>query len=121
MNLHQLSFAKIIIIRNDLAEVISNEGIELTVDMLKELYHFLDMNLELPCSLLINKVNSYNYSFDALEYFGVYKEIKATAIVVYNQVAEAVSKYSADFTRDQAWNTTIFKSRESALEWLLEQ
>lgn len=121
MNLHKLSFANIIIIQKDIAEVIAYEGIELNIDMLKELHQFLDENLELPCSLLINKENSYNYSFEALEYFGIYKEIKATAIVVYNEITEAVSKYSADFTRANTWNTTIFKNRESALEWLIEQ
>lgn len=67
MELHELSFAKIIILREDIAEVIVNEGVEMTVEMVDEYHNFLLSHLRAPFSLLVNKLNAYTYDFDAQE------------------------------------------------------
>ena len=61
MDSYELSFGKIIILRNDLAEVIVNEGVEVDFGMVEEFHHFLLSNFTHSFSLLINKVNSYSF------------------------------------------------------------
>jgi len=65
MDLYELPFAKIIILDENLAEVIINEGIEMDINMVEQYHEFLLSHLQPPFSLLINKVNSYTYEFYA--------------------------------------------------------
>lgn len=60
MDLYELSFAKIIILRDDIAEVMINDGVLMDVDMVAKYHEFLLAHLHAPFSLLINKINSYS-------------------------------------------------------------
>jgi hypothetical protein len=121
MDLHELPFAKIIILRDDIAEVMINDGVEMDVNMVDQYHDFLLTHLRAPFSLLINKVNSYTYDFQAQEKLATLKEIKAMAVVAYNRVTRIATETLASFPRDVKWNLKIFSNREDALEWLLSQ
>jgi hypothetical protein len=41
MNIHQVSFAKIIVLRNDLAEVIVHSGVDINLSMVGEIHETL--------------------------------------------------------------------------------
>lgn len=119
MDLHELSFAKIIILREDIAEVIINDGIEMNAEMVDEYHNFLLSHLHAPFSLLINKVNSYTYDFQAQEKLATLKEINAMAVVAYNRATRISTEMLATFPRNVDWNLRIFSNRDEALAWLL--
>ena len=121
MDLFELPFAKIIILRDDLAEVMINDGIQMNMAMVEEYHSFLLSHLKSPFSLLINKINSYSYDFDAQEHLATLDEINAMAVVVYNPVSKITTETLASFPRDVKWNLEIFHDRDEALAWLLTQ
>lgn len=121
MDLYELPFAKIIILRDDIAEVIINEGVQMDLSMVRQYHDFLLSHLRPPFSLLINKVNAYTYDFDAQEQLATLEEINAMAVVAYNKVTEIVTETLASYPRDVQWNLEIFTNRDEALSWLLTQ
>ena len=119
MDLYELPFAKIIILRDDIAEVMINEGVQMDANMVDQYHDFLLSHLRAPFSLLINKVNSYAFDFDAQAKLATLKEINAIAVVVYNRVSRIATETLASFPRDVEWNLKIVSSRDEALAWLL--
>lgn len=118
MDLYNLPFAKIIILREDIAEVIINDGIEMNIGMVEQYHAFLLSHLQQNFSLLINKVNSYTYDFDAQMKLATLKEINAMAVVTYNRITELATESLVSFPRDVEWNLKIFSNRDEALVWL---
>lgn len=122
MDLYELPFANIIILREDIAEVIINEGVEMDMGMVGQYHDFLLSHLRPPFSLLVNKVNSYTYDFHAQENLATLKEITAMAVVAYKRITEISTKSLASFPRNVEWNLEIFSNRDDAFSWLvLEQ
>ncbi|NQZ23615.1 MAG: hypothetical protein HRT53_16380 [Colwellia sp.] len=123
MTVHELPFSKIILLSESIAEVIINEGVELDEAMVDQYHEFLLKHLSAPFSLLINKINSYSYSFAAQINLATLKEINAMAVVTYNSAAElATNNLATAVPREVEWNLKMFTSRDNALNWLqLEQ
>tara|TARA_B100000745_G_C20153599_1_gene395381 strand:+ start:3863 stop:4297 length:435 start_codon:yes stop_codon:yes gene_type:complete len=113
-----LSFAKVHILRDDIAEVIVNEGVEINKEQVTEYHQALRTNLRSPFSLLINKKFSYTYDFYAQRSIADLQEINAIAVVAYNQLSRMSTESLALIPRRVEWNMTIFASREDALDWL---
>ena len=118
---HELSFAKIIILREDIAEVQINDGVEMNIGMVEEYHRFLHDNLSKPFSLLVNKVNVYTYDFQAQMKIGTLNDINAMAVVVYNRMTEATTEGLKSLPRGVKWNLKMFYSRDQALLWLGEE
>jgi len=119
MKVHELPFSKIILLNDSIAEVIINEGVEMDETMVEEYHEFLLSHLSSPFSLLINKVNSYSYSFGAQIQLASIKEISAMAVVTYNRAAElATDNLATAVPREVEWNLRIFSNRDNALKWL---
>jgi len=121
MDLHELPFAKIVILRDDIAEVMINDGVKMDMAMVEQYHDFLLSHLRAPFSLLINKINSYTYDFQAQEKLATLKEINAMAVVAYNRVTEITTETLASYPRDVEWNLEIFPNRDLALAWLLSE
>lgn len=123
MTVHELPFSKIILLSDSIAEVIINEGVELDEAMVDQYHEFLLKHLSAPFCLLINKINSYSYSFAAQINLATLKEINAMAIVTYSTAAElATNNLATAVPREVEWNLKMFSNRENALNWLqLEQ
>ena len=121
MDLYELPFAKIIILRDDIAEVMINEGVQMNLDMVEQYHDFLLSHLQAPFSLLINKVNAYSYDFDAQQKLATLKEIRAMAVVAYNRVSRIATETLAAYPREVKWNLKIFSDRQEALNWLKVQ
>jgi len=121
MDLHELPFAKIIILSEDIAEVIINDGVEMNTDMVDQYHDFLLSHLHAPFALLVNKVNSYSYNFEAQQNLATLKEINAMAVVSYNRSTTLATKNLAAFPRNEKWNISIFSSRDEALSWLVSE
>ena len=118
---HELSFGKIDIIREDIAEVVIHDGIEMDEQMVEQYHSFLLSHLQSPFSLLINKINHYSYTFNAQVKLATLKEINAMAIVTYNQGAKSTTKLLASYPREIKWNMNLFSNRERALTWLFSE
>lgn len=121
MDLHELPFAKIIILRDDIAEVMVDDGVQMDKAMVEQYHEFLLSHLRAPFSLLVNKVNSYTYDFYAQEKLATLKEINAIAVVAYNRVTKITTETLASYPRDVEWNLRIFSNRDEALAWLLTE
>ena len=121
MDLHELPFAKIIILRDDIAEVMINDGVRMNEEMVERYHDFLLSHLRAPFSLLVNKINSYTYDFHAQEKLATLKEINAMAVVAYNRVTKITTETLASYPRDVKWNLEVFSNRDDALAWLLSE
>ena len=122
MKTHQLSFAKIIIVEDNLAEVIVDDGVLIDLKKVGEYHEFLLTHLRAPFSLLVNKKHSYTYTFKAQIEIASLNQIKAMAVVVEGFNA----KKSTDFlismnNMSRSWNIQTFMLREEALVWLEKQ
>ena len=119
MNLYELSYAKIIVLQDDIAEVIINDAVVMNAVMVEQYHEFLRSILTSPFSLLINKINSYTYDFDAQLDLGTIAEINAMAVVAYSRITELTTESLASYPRSKKWNLEIFMNRNDALDWLL--
>lgn len=121
MDLYELPHTKIIKLSDDVAEVIVNEGVEYDMKMV-ELYHqWIRDHMHHPCCILVNKVNSYTYSFEAQRKLATIPEIKAIALVVYSRASEVATESLVELPKSKPWNSKIFSDREKALQWLASQ
>jgi hypothetical protein len=119
MNLYELSFAKIIVLRDDIAEVIINDAVVMNAAMVEQYHAFLRSILTSPFSLLINKINAYTYDFEAQLELATIGEINAMAVVAYSRITELTTETLASYPRSKKWNLQIFMNRDDALAWLL--
>ena len=118
MELFQLSFAKFIKIKDDLVEVIVNDGIEYDLDMLEQYHQWIKENTTHPCYILVNKINDYTYTFDVQRKLGAIPEIKAIAQVVYSRASKISTEAMTDIPKVRPWTAGIFSTRAEALAWL---
>jgi len=116
---YRLSFGTIITINDHLAEVIIDEGVELDEHLVDAYHDFLLSHLKAPFSLLINKKNSYSYTFEAQKVIGSLNEIDNMAVLVGTLGSTLATKTIISLKgRD---NIKIFVTRKEALDWLINQ
>ncbi|GAA3637756.1 hypothetical protein [Flavivirga jejuensis] len=116
MKSFKLSFGTILIIRNDLAEMIANDGVEMDEVMVAELHDFLLSNLDAPILLLINNKHSYSYTFQAQIKITHLKEIKAIAVIIGTRGALMSTETLININGNN--NIKMFRVKENALMWL---
>ncbi|MFT4612221.1 MAG: hypothetical protein ACJA1H_000830 [Glaciecola sp.] len=113
-----LPFGKINLITPQIAEIIINEGITLDKQQVQDYHHVLRSRLEAPFSILINKENTYSYTFEAQLELGNINDIAYRAVVAYNHNAEMATQIIMDLNKKNNWNIEIFRERLAALNWL---
>jgi hypothetical protein len=107
-----------ILLEKDIVEVIVDDGIEIDLLMIEEYHKFLLDKMAYPFSILINKINSYSYTFEAQLQLATLSQINVMAVIAYTRTSEISTKNLASFTREIPWTLEIFNERESALSWL---
>lgn len=120
MESYKLSFGTILIIRNDLAEIIANEGILMDEIKVVELHDFLLDNLEASFSLLVNKKHPYSYTFQAQRKIAHLEGIKALAIIIGTSGALMSTETLLNINGNTYKKIKLFQDREEALIWLNE-
>ena len=118
MDAFVLPFAKINLLREDLAEVMVNEGVEMDETMVDQYHDFLLSHLRAPFSLLINKVNAYSYNFAAQQKLATLDEINAMGVVAYTRITRISTETLSIIPRSVEWNLKVFSLRDEALAWL---
>lgn len=118
---HNIGFADIIVLEDDLAEVVVNKNTEITLAMVHQLHQTLLDNLTAPFFLLVNKINNYSYDFEAMHELGSIKELKGIAIIHYSEKSKKNAQYLASLSRKIAWNAKTFNRRNDGLDWISNQ
>jgi len=118
MKNYELSFGTIILISSSFAEVIVDEGIEMNEVMVDEYHDFLLNNLSPPFLLLVNKKNSYSYTFGAQMSIANLKEIKAMAVLIGTNGGLMSTETLININKENDWNIKLFQKRDQALAWL---
>jgi len=111
-------FAEISKIDNSIAEIIACDGVEIDVDNVSQLYNWKRENLNAPFGILVNKINSYSYTFEAQMKLGDLEEIKAVAVISYQKLTEISTRLLKTAPTKQKLNLEIFDDRNQALKWL---
>jgi hypothetical protein len=119
------SFGLINIISIDIAEIIVDEGLEVTLEIVEEYDAILAQNFSGNYAVLINKINSYRYAFEALLTIGSAENQKAAAIISYGVESEQQTIDLKALRRIDNLNIKEFSGlnlgRASAIKWLNEQ
>ena len=118
MNTHEISCGRISSIRENVAEVIFNENIELNAKHAEEVHNCLNSNFKAPVSVLNNMVNHHSYSFDAQTMLWAIPEIKQVGFVAHNMLSEISVKVFLLAPREKVLDARIFNSRDEAIQWL---
>ena len=118
MTSHRLSFGEIIILKENLAEVIVDDGVEMDMDMVEEYHDFLLSYLSKPILLLVNKKHSYSYTGEAQLNIADLEEIKAIGVVSYSKPAMSSTTLLNSIPREHPWTLKLFDDKKTALHWL---
>jgi len=122
---HKLSFCSINIINENIAEVIVNKSVEISIEMVEEYDDFLSTHFSGDIGLLINRINSYNFSFEAKLTIASHENIKAIAVINYSDESEIFTNKLARLRELDGWNLTCFSGLElgwqQGLDWLKEE
>ena len=118
---HKLSLGEITLIQEDIAEVILTDRVAFNLEMVAEYHEFLINKMKCLFSLLINKLNSYTYTFEAQQHLATLTDINAMAVVSYSNITELTTKSLIQVPREINWKIKIFNEREVALQWLQDQ
>jgi len=119
---HQLSFAKVNILSDNLVEVIVNENIEISLEMSEEYDNFLSLHFPNRFALLVNKINQYDFSFEAKLSVASHENLMAIAVITYdNEGKQSVENLAAMRQRD-GWNLKVFDGLnlgwQEGVDWL---
>lgn len=119
---HRLSFGYFNILAEDILEVIVDDGVELTLEMLEESHQFVDEHFSRQFAMLINKVNNYTYSYEAQLSLGSYEGLKAIAFVCFSSEDSENIEKLLEMRATDALNAQIFSGLElgwqQARTWL---
>jgi len=118
MEVHQISFAKVCILSTNCAEITVNSGVDINLEMVDEIHHFLLSQFNYSFSLLINKTNAYSTQLDALIQFGTLTAIDKIAIFAPNKLAKMSADFSASIPSSSELNIDVFTERDDALDWI---
>ncbi|PKH85753.1 hypothetical protein [Colwellia sp. Bg11-28] len=122
MQKYQLSFAKINVLTEHIAEVIVSQDVVISLEMSEEYDDFLTKLFSSNFALLINKINQYDFSFEAKVSVASHQNLAAIAVVTYDNESKAsVGKIGAIRQRD-GWNLKVFDGLnlgwQEGLDWL---
>ncbi|GHE98929.1 hypothetical protein [Thalassotalea profundi] len=121
----RLSFAYFTLLEDNIVEVIVDENIEMTLEMVEECHQFIDKYCPDDFALLINRVNHYDYSYEAKLSLASYENLKAIAFVYYTAESKNQVNQLAKIRAHDAWNVQTFAGLnmgwQEAYNWLQQE
>jgi len=119
------SFGQINFISSNVAEIIINKNIEISLEIVDEYDALMAKQFAGNYAILVNRVNSYRYAYEALLCVGSAQHLKAAAIINYGTASEQRTKDLKSIRHMDNLNIKEFSGlelgRESAINWLNEQ
>ncbi len=122
---HQLSFCSIKLLNDCMAEVIVNKNVEISLEMAEEYEAFLADKFTDDFGLLINKINHFDFAFEAKLSIASHAKLKAIAVVNYSDKSEQVTKDILAIRAIDGWNLKAFSGLDlgwqKAFDWLKKE
>ncbi len=122
---HRLSFAYFNILSNDIVEVVVDENIEMTLEMVEECHQFIETHFQEKFAMLINRVNNYSYTYEAKLSIAAYENLIAMAFVYYSEESKAIAENLSTLRSFDQWNYRFFSGLElgwqQAFDWLQQE
>ncbi|RHW76938.1 hypothetical protein [Colwellia sp. RSH04] len=122
---HRLSFASVKLINPNIAEVIVDAGVNISIEMVEEYEALLGQLFHDEFALIVNQINSYDYSFEAKLLIGSHEKLKAIAVIFYNKNAEKIASEIANLRRVDDFNVRLYPGlelgRQECMTWLEEE
>lgn len=122
---HQLSFATVTLLSNNIAEVVMDKGVELSLEMIEESDAFFAEKFNNTFGILLNKVHHYNLSFEAKLSVASFANLKAIAVVHYTKESELDTKKLSTIRAMDSWNLKSFSGLDlgwqQAFDWLKKE
>lgn len=119
---YRLSFGVIRVYNDHLAEVMVDEGIEMSLAQVGEYHDFLLEHLKPHSYLLVNKSNSYTYSFDAQQHIFIREHIAAYAMFTPTVSSRLATDSVVMIQKHRdTLNVKLFDDRDEAMRWLVDQ
>ena len=112
---HRLSFGYFTLLTENVVEVIIDEGIDLSLEMVEECDVFLKAHFFKDFGMLINLINKYTYSYEAQLTIGSHSGLKAIAYVYYSDESKRLVEKINVIRAHDNWNFCMFSGSE--LEW----
>lgn len=117
-----LSFGFINILSENIAEIIINNNVVITLEMVDEYDQFLAEHFKGDFGLLINRINHYSYTFEAKLSIDSLEGLKAMAVVYYNEMSKESTNNILQTREVDNFNLKLFSGLElgwqSGLDWL---
>lgn len=122
---HRMSFGYFNILDNNIVEVVGDEGVLFTLEMIEECHQFIEEHIQGEFGMLVNRINNYDYEYGAKLSIASYENLKALAFVVYSKDGLAVTESLNKAREMDNWNTKVFSGLElgwqQAYKWLQHQ
>lgn len=119
------SFGQIKILSTNIAEIIINEGIEISLEMVEEYDTLMAKNFNGNYAVLVNRINHYSYAYEALISVGSAQHLIAVAAIDYGEISDQRSREIKSVRQMDNLNIKEFSGlelgRASAINWLNEQ
>jgi len=125
MSEHEFSFGKMIKHSDDMAEMVFNEGVRLSADIINEFHRWLISSLNSPCKLMVHHIHAEKMTLDAKMKLGELSErthanVSHKAILNQNKIQDAATDILMESQRASGLVVEMFYDREKALKWLEE-
>ncbi len=121
----KLSFAKINCLNRRIAEVIVNQDVVISLEMSEEYDQALATHFASDFALLINKINHYRFAYEAKLTMASHSNLKAIAVITYNEKDRQSVKATAVMRKRDGWNLKVFDGlnlgRQAGIDWLESQ
>ena len=118
-------FGHIKIITPNIAEIVINHGIEVSLEIVEEYEALMSEHFSDNYATLINRINNYSYAYEALLCVGSAKNLKAVAVINYGLDNEKQSKNVNIVQHIDKLNIKLFSGlelgRAHAIDWLNAQ
>ncbi len=122
---HRLSFGYFTLLAENIVEVVIDDGIELSLEMVEECDQFFKAHIFGEFGMLINRINEYSYSYEARLSIGSYEGLKVLAFVYYTDECKNMFEQLIATRAYDQWNSQIFSGLElgwqQALGWLEQE
>ncbi|KGK01098.1 hypothetical protein [Thalassotalea sp. ND16A] len=119
---YYLSFGGINIIGDTIAEVIIEEGVVMTLEMCEEYDAFLLDHFPQPFGILSNRLHNYSYTYEAKLHTASLENLKAIAVITYNQEAKKETENLVKHRLQDNLNYKEFSGlqlgRDNGIKWL---
>lgn len=122
---HRLSFGYFTLLAENIVEVVIDDGIKLSLEMVEECDQFFKAHIFGEFGMLINRINEYSYSYEAQLSIGSYQGLKAIAFVYYTDECKTLFEQLNVTRANDNWNSRLFSGLElewqQALNWLEQE